>query len=615
MAVGCQKTTSAERGPLLAILLFCLVLGTFLPCLRNGFVNLDDTTYAWQNPRVKQGLTWESLKWAWTNTESANWHPVTWMSHLLDGQLFGLDPTGHHATSVLLHALNTALLFLLLQRMTGARWRSFAVAALFGLHPLRVESVAWISERKDVLSAFFWILAIWAYVRYADNFKSQISNLKFFYALSLGLFVLGLLSKSMVVTLPFALLLLDYWPLRRWGQTPARRLLLEKVPFLILAAADSMVTFVVQQQGGSVTPADTLGLSARLANAVVSYARYLGKIAWPVDLCAVYQHPGHWPAGTVAGAGILLGVVTALVLWRWRDMPWLGVGWFWYLGTLVPVIGLVQVGRQAMADRYTYIPSIGLFVAVVWGAARLTERWRNRETISWAATGAAMIACMAVTVHQTRYWRDSIMLFSRAMDVTQRNWIASAYLAHELQLDGQVDAALALYQQSLQINPYRPEVRYKLASLLMERRRLDGALAQFQTGIALDPNDVDLRRGLGGVLQNMGRLDEAIAQFNEVIRLKPEDADSYSNLGNCYGMKGRPNDAIRCFEQAVTLKPKLAQNHRDLGVGLANRGRWNEAIDQFQQAAQLDPSDALARQYLESAMRDKAKGAPQPSPP
>jgi tetratricopeptide (TPR) repeat protein len=602
-----------ERGPLLPVLLFCLVLVTFLPCLRNGFVSLDDPSYASRNPHVKQGLTLESLQWAWSNTECSNWHPLTWMSHLLDGQLFGLDPAGHHATSVLLHALNTALLFLLLQRMTGARWRSFAVAALFGLHPLRVESVAWISERKDVLSAFFWILAIWAYVRYADNFKSQISNLKFFYALSLGLFVLGLLSKSMVVTLPFALLLLDYWPLRRWGQTPARRLLLEKVPFLILAAADSMVTFVVQQQGGSVTPADTLGLSARLANAVVSYARYLGKIAWPVDLCAVYQHPGHWPAGTVAGAGILLGVVTALVLWRWRDMPWLGVGWFWYLGTLVPVIGLVQVGRQAMADRYTYIPSIGLFVAVVWGAARLTERWRNRESIAWAATGAAMMACIALTVRQIGYWKDSRALFGRALDVTPNNWIAAAYLADALQFEGESDKALAMYERSLQINPQPGDVRCKLAKMLLERRRFDEALAQYQIGVSLQPGDANLRLGLGAALQDVGRLDEAIEQCNQALRLKPDEADADSNLGNCYGLKGRLDDAIRCFEQAVRLKPKSARNHRDLGVGLAREGRWDEAIGQFQQAVQLDPADAQARAYLAGATRDKAKAAP-PAP-
>ncbi len=599
---------------LLAVVLFLLVLGTFLPCLWNGFVNLDDPSYASRNPHVQQGLTWESLKWAWSSTESSNWHPVTWISHLLDGQLFGLNPIGHHATSVLLHALNTALLFLLLKKMTGARWRSFIVAALFGVHPLRVESVAWISERKDVLSLFFWLLTTWAYVRYTDESKIQNSKYKVFYGLSLFLFALGLMAKSMLVTLPFTLLLLEYWPWRRWPQIPVKRLLLEKVPFLVLAAADSLVTFVVQDQGGSVTPTDALSVSARFGNAIVSYVRYVGEIAWPAHLCAVYPHPGHWPAGTVAGAGLALAVVTAAVLWQWRGAPYLAVGWFWFLGTLVPVIGLVQVGRQAIADRYTYIPSIGILLAAVWGVAKLTEHWRNRENPARVAVATALVVCMALTVHQIGYWKDSKTLFSHAMNITQRNWIASAYLASELQHDGEADKATAMYQESIQFNPYHSEVRCKLAGMLLEHRRFDEALEQYQKAAALDATDLESRRGLGATLQDMGRLDEAIDEFNQVIRLKPDDADAYSNLGNCYGLKGRVDEALRCFEQAVKLKPKSAQNHREFGVGLANQGHWDEAINQFQQAIQLNPSDTQARQNLDAAIQVKAKAA-QPSVP
>jgi tetratricopeptide (TPR) repeat protein len=590
------------------------VLGTFLPCLRNGFISLDDPLYVSSNPHVAKGMTVESLQWAWGSTEAQNWHPLTWMSHLLDGQLFGSNPEGHHATNVLLHAANTLLLFLLLQKMTGARWRSFAVAALFGLHPLRVESVAWISERKDVLSAFFWMLTTWAYLRYTEHLKSQISNFKFFYGLSLVFFVLGLLSKPMLVTLPFALLLLDYWPLRRWTTASAKRLLLEKVPFLVLAAASARVTFMVQQHGGAVTPGDAMPLSLRLANAVVSYARYLGKTAWPVDLCVMYPHPGHWPAGTVAAAGLLLAFVTALALWRWRAMPYLAVGWFWFLGTLVPVIGLVQIGRQAMADRYSYVPSIGLFMALVWAAAKWTEHLRNRAMLRGTALAGAILVCIPLTVRQIGYWKDSIALFGHAVNVNQRDWIDTAYLANELQRAGEADAAAAMYQQSLQINPYHPEIRCKLATLLLERRRLVEALAEFQKGVALNPEDVDLQQGLGATLQDLGRLDDAINQFHQVIRLKPDDADAYSNLGNCYGMKGSIDEAIRCFEQAVRLKPKSAQNHRELGVGLVHKGNWDEAIDQFQQAVQLDPSDGQTRQYLATAMRDKAKATQPPAP-
>jgi tetratricopeptide (TPR) repeat protein len=605
MPVDRRKPKAPEQGPWLPVLLFCLVMGTFLSCLQNGFVNLDDPSYASHNPHVENGLTWESVRWAWSNTESSNWHPLTWMSHLLDGQLYGLNPKGHHATSVLLHAANTVLLFLLLQRMTGARWRSFLVAALFGVHPLRVESVAWASERKDVLSAFFWLLTTWAYARYAKAFSFQLSAFRFFYALSLVFFVLGLLSKSMLVTLPFVLLLLDYWPLGRWGQTPARRLLLEKVPFLILAAASSAVTFVVQQKSGSVTPADAMPVPLRLANAVVSYLRYLGKTAWPVDLCAMYPHPGHWPALTVTAAGLFLVIITALALWQWRAMPFLAVGWFWFLGTLVPVIGLVQIGRQALADRYSYIPSIGLFMALIWSLDKLTERWRNREAFAWAAGAASILVCIPLTVRQIGYWKDSKTLFSHALKVNQRDWIDTAYLATEFQRDGQLDEAIALYEQSVQINPYHSEVRSKLAGILMERRRFDEALAQFQKGVALDPNDFEMNQGLGAVLQDMGRLDEAIAQFNQALRLKPDDADTYSNLGNCYGLKGHPDDAIRCLAEAVKLKPQSAQNHRELGVGLIRGGRWDEAINQFQTALQLDPSDAQSRRYLEEAKAAK----------
>ena len=648
MTAAPRKPKPAERMALLPALLFFLVLGTFLPCLWNGFVSFDDPLYVSQNPHVSQGLTWESLKWAWVSTEAQNWHPLTWISHLLDVQLFGLNPWGHHATNVVLHALNTALLFLLLQKMTGARWRSFAVAALFGLHPLRVESVAWVSERKDVLSVCFWLLTTWAYVRYAEieSSKSKVqsqeskgkprptksnprlqvqsapppllASRRFWYWAAVFLFACGLLCKPMLVTLPFALLLLDYWPLKRFTIYDLRftifRLLLEKIPFLVLAAASSVVTYMVQEQGGAVTPGDTLSLSARLGNALVSYTRYVGMSVWPVDLCIIYPHPGHWPAGTVAGAALALAVVSALILWQRQTLPYLAVGWFWFLGTLVPAIGLIQVGRQALADRYTYIPSIGLWLAVVWGADKLTERWRNRDTLARAAGATVIVLCIVLTVRQISYWKDTKSLYARAREVTQRNWIASAGLASELQRVGEVDAAVAMYQESLQYNPHRTEVRCRLADLLVEQHHLDEALAQFQMAVNLEPGDLYANERVGGVLQDLGRLDEAIEQWNKVIRLKPDYADAYSNLGNCYGLKGRADEAVRCFEQAVKLKPTSAQNHRELGVGLANQGRWDAAIDQFQQALQLDPADAQARGNLNAAIQDKAragKGATQ----
>ena len=652
MAADRQKSKPAVPAALLPVLLFFVVLGAFLPCLQNGFVNLDDPIYVTQNAHVNQGLTWESFKWAWGTTDAQNWHPLTWISHLLDVQWFGLNPPGHHATSVVLHALNAALLFLLLLKMTGARWRSLAVAALFGLHPLRVESVAWVSERKDVLSTSFWLLTTWAWVRYAklesptshatqnpkpksplpesknkrrpahSVAKSEVqppafplqASRRFWYWAAVALFACGLLCKPMLVTLPFALLLLEFWPLRRWPQTPAKKLLLEKIPFFVLATVSSLVTYLVQESGGAVTSGDTLSLTARLGNAVVSCVRYAGMSFWPLDLCVIYPHPGQWPAGTVAAAALALAVVSAVVLWRRHTMPYLAVGWFWFLGTLVPAIGIIQVGRQALADRYTYIPSIGFWLAVVWGLGKLTEKSRNRQNLAWAAGAAAAVACIVLTVRQISYWKDTAALYAHARNVTQHNWIATASLAAALQQEGKADQAVAMYLEALQFNPHRTEVRCKLGDLLYDQRRVTEALAQFQKAVELDPTDVYAHARLGGISQDLGNLDEAINQFNQAIRLKPDYADGYSNLGNCYGMKGRTDDAIVCFQQAVKLKPLSAQNHRELGVGLANKGRLDEAIDQFQQALQLDPNDTQARGNLNLATQEKAKatkGLPQ----
>lgn len=601
----------------LSALLFALVALTFMPCLRNGYISLDDRGYVSQNPHVQRGLTWEGLKWAWGSAEFQNWHPLTWMSHLLDGELFGLNPAGHHAGNVLLHAINSMLLFLLLRKMTGACWRSFVVAALWGVHPLRVESVAWVAERKDVLSAFFWMLTTWAYVWYVKTVnvsvpspkapRAKTSKIQLYYSLSLTLFALGLLAKPTLVTLPFTLLLLEYWPLRRWPQISLVRLLLEKVPFVILSLADSMVTYFVQQRGGAVTPIDTLSVPARIANGLVSYVRYLGKTVSPMDLSIIYPHPGHWRVVAVVAAGIFLAVLTLVAIWRRQQMPYLIIGWFWFLGTSIPMIGLIQVGLQSMADRYTYVPSIGLLVAMVWGAAKLSESWRHQSAFAWAFVVIVLSGCIVITLRQISYWKDSKALFGHAMNVTSRNWAAAAYLAKELQSRSEIDQAIAMYQESIKINPYHSEIRYGLADLLANRQRFDEALEQYRQAAAEDAGDFYPHEQMGGILQNFGRLDEAIDQYNQVIQLKPEFADAYSNLGNCYGMKGDSDNAIRCFAQAVKLRPDSAQNHRELGIGLANKGRWDEAIDQFQQALQLDPSDTQAQANLNSALQDKTR--------
>jgi hypothetical protein len=474
--------------------LVLLTLAAYLPALRNGFVNLDDGFYVTANPQVRQGITAASVAWALTANVANNWHPLTLLSHLLDVQLFGLDPAGHHATSLLLHLANVLLLFAVLRGMTrgmtGAPWRSAMVAALFAVHPAHVESVAWVAERKDVLSALFWILAMGAYGRYARRPSPGR------YLLVALMMILGLTAKPMVVTLPFALLLLDVWPLERLG-LGWKRLIVEKLPLLALSAAASLVT--LRYQRTSLAPLDLVPWSFRLANAAVSYASYLGKLLLPRNLAVFYPIPLAIPAWQVAGAAVLLAALTAFAVWKARQAPWLLVGWLWFLGTLVPVIGLVQVGRQAMADRYTYLPSIGLFVAIVWGIAELagdsvgteafflplqgearrgpqrsglrsapllaSPRSGWRKTLKVAAM--AVIALLATgTWMQAGTWKDSITLYHHALAVTRGNYVAHVGLAKALVAKQDWAGAAEQYRAALALRPGLREARAGLDAML-----------------------------------------------------------------------------------------------------------------------------------------------------
>jgi tetratricopeptide (TPR) repeat protein len=447
--------TSGRRLPLLlGAALALLTLAAYLPALHNGFVNLDDGFYVTGNPQVQKGITRASAAWALTANVANNWHPLTLLSHQLDCQLFGLDPAGHHATSLLLHLANTLLLFAVLRGMTGALWRSAAVAALFAVHPAHVESVAWVAERKDVLSALFWILAMAAWTGYARRPSPGR------YLLAALMMILGLMAKPMVVTLPFALLLLDVWPLERHG-LGWRRLIAEKLPLLALSAAASLVT--LRYQRTSLAPLDLVPWSLRLANAAVSYAAYLGKLLLPRNLAVFYPIPLAIPAWQVAAATVLLAALTALAVWKARRAPWLLVGWLWFLGTLVPVIGLVQVGRQAMADRYTYIPSIGLFVAIVWGIAALA---RERRAILSMAAAAAILALAAGTWMQAGYWRDSVALYRHALAVTRGNYVAHVGLAKALTAKRDWTGAAEQYRAALALRPGLTEARAGLAAVL-----------------------------------------------------------------------------------------------------------------------------------------------------
>ena len=452
---------------LLSVLLSALVGWAFFPVVGNGFTNFDDPFYVTENVHVKQGLTWENIRWASGAVVDGNWHPLTMLSHMLDCQLFGLKPWGHHLTSVLLHATNTVLLFLLLKRMTAKTGRSFFVAALFGLHPLHVESVAWVAERKDVLSILFGLLALLAYVKFAEESKTPDGTGKSekFYRLALVFFALGLMSKPMLVTLPCILLLLDYWPLDRFKEKTVRKLILEKWPFFALAAMACIITLAAQRKAGSVMSFVTLPFSLRLENALLSYVRYLGKFFYPANLCVYYPHPRWWPFWKIFFASAILAVISAGAIRLRRRRPWLLGGWLWFVGTLVPVIGLVQVGQQSMADRYTYFPLIGIFILAAWGACELTGSRPSAFVLSTTAS-AVIVSCVIMTRAQIYWWTNSEILFRHAIAITENNALAENNLGTALGTEGRFSEAAVQYQKALAVWPDNAQYQCNLGGAL-----------------------------------------------------------------------------------------------------------------------------------------------------
>ena len=627
---------------LMAVFLVLVTIAVYWSATRCDFVTYDDYMYVLDNTHVTSGLTLENVRWAFRSDYAANWHPLTWMSHMLDCQMFGLKPWGHHLSSVLLHGLNAGLVFVLLYLLTGAPWRSLLVAALFALHPLRVESVAWVSERKDVLSSFFGLLALIAYVRYAQrrmqNAESgsqqpeargplPLSPLpsSLFYLLSLCFLALGLMSKPMLVTWPLVMLLLDYWPLRRMqnaeatGTQQAPRstvhvprpallpLIFEKIPFFVLVALMSAVTFVVQRQGGAMTGVTSLPLGARLGNALISYCRYLWKLFRPVDLVACYWHPGQWPLGKVLLAGGVLLGISVLVWMQRRRHPYLLMGWFWFLGMLVPVIGLVQVGQQAMADRYTYLSTLGVLILAVWGVCELTRGWRYHVIALSVASGVAIVLCLSLTRQHIGYWKDGVALFGHALEVAKDNQIAHAAFGDALGRKGQMDEAIGEYQAALRIEPGYALAHNNLGIALNLKGQLDEAIRQFQEAIRLQPDYAEAYYSLGATLINKGQIDEAIRHFQDAIRLKPNHAEARNNFGVVLGRRGRLDEAIRQLQEAVRLRPEDARFHSNLGNALAMKGQINEAIRQYQQAVRLKPDYADAHNNLGNALLGKGQ--------
>ncbi len=581
----------ASRGDwLLGVALVAATLAAYSRAFGFDFIGFDDPQYVTENARVQAGLSVENAIWALQTTWMGSWHPLTWLSHMLDAQLFALDPAGHHATSVLLHAANTVALFGVLRAATGARWRSALVAALFGLHPLHVESVAWVSERKDVLSTFAGLLAIGAYV----GFVRRPSAAR--YGLVAAAFAASLMSKPMLVTLPVGLLLLDHWPLRR---PLAARTLLDKLPLLAMSLVVCALTLYGQAR--SLTQEQQLPFAARLANAALSATAYLGQLLFPARLAMYYPHP-YLPEnglptpslGLVLASAALLAAVSAGVLIARRR--YLVTGWYWYLLTLLPVIGLVQAGLQSRADRYTYAPSIGIFLAIVWAAAEAVTALDRRVPGTRRATGGAAVLALAVlgiaTWHQTAYWRNSLALYEHTLAVTGANPVIRFNYANELKRAGRTEEAVREYRRTLESSPEDVKVRVNLANALREQGDLAGAAAEYREVLAQRPRFALAHANLGAVLRAQGDLEGAEAQYRESLRLKPTPTTVY-NLANVLQERGELDGAIELYRKLLTWAPE-ARVHNNLAIALETRGDLREALDHYLEAVALDPEHSRA---------------------
>lgn len=603
-----MPTAKLTKNQWLAAICFGLAVGTFIlywPITHDGFTNFDDDGYITGNPHVKAGLKWAGILWAFKSGYAANWHPLTWISHMIDVQLFGLDPAGHHFMNLLLHTANTLLLFILLNNLTGAIWRSAFVAALFAWHPLHVESVAWAAERKDVLSAFFWMLTLIAYGYYVKaRSASRLGLAAIHYLLALFLFACGLMSKPMVVTLPCVLLLLDFWPLQRFNASALPRLLLEKIPFFALSVIGSVVTYLAQKNGGAVSTSDPL--SFRVLNALWAYERYIAKIFWPSGLAIVYPFPAHGLLLLGIVAAILLAVCSLAFIFLAGQRPYFFTGWFWFLGTLVPAIGVVEVGSASMADRYAYLPSIGLFILVTWALADFVESRRGKIFLAGAAA-ATLIACLIVTSYQIRYWRNSITLFSHALQVTTDNYVADACLGQALDVAGDDKDALTYCQQAVQIDPNYPPGQFFLGTVLWKMGDTGDAESHLSAAVKTAVHDSGFQYNAGKFLMERGQLTQAAAYFALAITNNPDFAEAHNALGKTYLKEGRFNDAANELSQAVALEPDNAQFHYDLGTVLFNNSKTDQAVAEFFQAIKLQPNFAQAHENLAVALANQGK--------
>jgi protein O-mannosyl-transferase len=607
------------RNQLILAILVLLVIAVFWQMSNHEFLVYDDNLYVTDNRYVQSGFSKESIVWAFTTNHPHFWMPLTWLTLMLDFELFGLNAGGYHITNLLFHIFNTLLLFFVLQKMTGAFWRSLFVAALFALHPLHVESVAWVTERKDVLSTFFWMLVMYSYVMYVE--RPVWSR----YCFILLFFILGLLSKPMLVTLPFVLLLLDYWPLQRLqmgklknetdlknkksgrtshaGSFPLS-LIWEKLPLFAIAALLIIINFIAQRSSLAVVPFENLSLNARLANALVSYSKYIGKMIWPLNLSVFYPHTGDaLPMWQAIFSGILLLCFSLVAIRLLKRLPFLAVGWFWYLGTLVPVIGITQVGAQAMADRFTYVPLIGLFIMVAWGVQHIFKNWRHqREVLSFSAA-AAIIFFTACSWIQVQHWKNSITLFQHSVNVTENNFLGHYNLAIGLKNRERTEEAISHFKEALKIDSNYADAHKNLGRLMAQKGDFNEAISYFQNALKINPNDAKAHKDLGVILGQRGNLEESVYHLEEAIRIRPDYADAHVNLGVALNRLGRSEEAVEHYYKALKIDPDDANTHFNLGVALARIGSLDKAVFHFKEVLAINPDDIDARDNLGTLLK------------
>jgi tetratricopeptide (TPR) repeat protein len=587
------------------MLLIVVTLLVFEQVRNHEFVNLDDPLYVTENHHVKAGLSPKSFIHAFTDTQAGYWIPLTWLSLMLDFEFYGLEAGGYHLTNLLFHIANALLLFLLLKRMTGQLWQSAFVAALFAIHPLRVESVAWVTERKDVLSTLFWLLTMWTYCHYIE--RPAIHR----YLLVILTFALGLMAKPMVVTLPFALLLLDFWPLQRLHITnsdstaglqtslsslPAgqshqiQSLILEKIPLFALAAISSIITFLTQRSLEAVKSIEEFPLSVRFANAVVSYVKYIGKMIWPKNLAVFYPHAGSsLPLWQTAGAALILVFISFVVVRAARNHPYLVMGWLWYLGTLVPVIGLAQAGEQAMADRFTYIPLIGLFIMFAWGVPEWLAPYRHKRFLLSVSSLVVLSALMILSRSQVQHWRSSVTIYEQALAVTDNNYLAYNNLGVTLQMQGHLEEAIGHYTKALTIKPDYPAALANLGDSYLAQGKVEKAITHLSKALRLDPDYVVAHNTLGLALREQGEYAEAMVSFSRALAIAPEYVPAHNNMGVVLVKQGKLDEAVSHYSKALEINPDYARAHNNMGDALARMGKLDEAVGHLYQALQLEP--------------------------